>query len=149
MIQIESRKPVAKIISAKDEINVDSEGILLYGMRTSESLPQIEALNPINSFDDRTDWRILKAIKIIEETKLQELTFEKIFIDDEKNVFNLYSNDHQEIIVPFTADIPKIAASLQIIVSRFRIEGKFVTSVDFRFDKPVIKLASEEKKSSL
>ena len=52
-------------------------------------------------------------------------------------------DDSVEVFMPVTADPSYLSASLQTIISRFRIEGNFIAKVDFRFDKPVVILKNE------
>ncbi len=49
----------------------------------------------------------------------------------------------EEVVFSRTKDIEEQVSSLQLMLSRFTIEGKQVSLIDFRFDKPVVVFANE------
>lgn len=73
---------------------------------------------------------------------------DQIIIDDNSGNYILKTNNQIEITIPVKMAINTLSASLQLIISRFRIEGKIISRIDFQFEKPIIVLKNGEKMSS-
>ncbi len=94
------------------------------------------------------DWKIIKAKEIIFELGKRSIFSDQIVIDDNSGNYILKTNNQIEIIIPLKMEINTLSASLQLIISRFRIEGKIISRIDFQFEKPVVVLKNGEKMSS-
>ncbi|MBI3955603.1 hypothetical protein HY338_04095 [Candidatus Gottesmanbacteria bacterium] len=98
---------------------------------------------------DKVDWRILKAIKLVVDASKNTLSINKISLDEASGIYHLILVEGEEVEFSQEQDPYLIAASLQIIISRFRIEGKIISQIKFQFDKPVVVLKSGEKINSI
>lgn len=149
IVNLQFKKPVAQLVSGQTFLYLDKDGIFLSGIKIEQILPTIEAPNISFSVDQKADWRVIKALRLLEDITKQNIVIGRIFIDDKAKMFLIYLTNGEEIVVSYLADSQKIATSLQIIITRFRIEGKFIKKIDFRFDKPVMVLSTGEKISSV
>lgn len=149
ILQIRERKPIAQIIFGNQKIYYDKDGIILEGVNISYLLPLIKVDSITLSKSKKTDWRIMKAIKILEDFARVDINIDNIFVSDKENTFFISLVGSGQAIIPYEGDIPTIAASLQIILQRFRIEGKIIEKIDFRFEKPTVVLENGEKISSI
>lgn len=148
-IDVKARIPKAYVKDSLRTQYIDDDGVLLPVERESEiKLPVIIAQNTIFFGTEKTDWRLIKAVSILTQMEKESISIDQIVIDSEKSVFHVYLNTKSEIIIPQSADPKVTAASLQTIIARFRIEGKFISKVDFQFDKPIVILSNGENMSS-
>lgn len=149
LMTLENRQPMAMVNNDRGKAYIDEEGIYLTNITVDKILPLIDiAKIPIYP-ESHADWRVIKALTLLKYLSEGNISIGKIMIDDNQNMYTLTINNSTKVLIPYNADASKLAASLQIIISRFRIEGKSVSSIDFRYDKPVIVLSNEVKKSSL
>ena len=146
------RQPVAVVRpNTSQPYYLDSEGVILSINENNDQdidIPVIETNGILSGFGSRIDWRIMKALSITKYFAKENLPLDTILIDDKKPTLDILLKDGIKVIVPETNDPPTLAASLQIITSRFRIEGKSITAIDFRFEKPVVIFSTGEKISS-
>lgn len=149
IIDLIYREPKAVVLSKNQKLYIDEDGIILSDdIFPGLSLASIDASEIDVIVKKKGDWRVVKAFAILENLKQLSITIDQISIDNKNAVFHAMLPEGTEIIIPQTCNPSFIAASLQIIVSRFRIEGKMVTRIDFRYDKPIVVLTSGEKISS-
>lgn len=148
ILEIVNRKPAAKIQAGNIYKYIDHEGILFTDDDTFSDLPLINIPEISIYKNQKADWRVLKAIAFIDEGVSRSIKIEQISGSDSDNVFTIKLSSGTEIMLPYTADIGVKASSLQLIILRFRIEGKNIDRIDFRFDKPVVTLSNGEKISS-
>lgn len=147
-ISIIIKKPIAVLKTNSAKIGIDKEGTLLFGMKTDSNLPKFEITSPSYNLTNPTDWRISKAALIMVLLNKESILVDRIIFRDNDSIYIIYLDEGTEIKAPYNIDPPSFAASLQVIVRRFRIEGKFISEIDFRFEKPIIQLINEEKISS-
>lgn len=148
-IDLKPRIPKAYVKTSLRTQYIDDDGVLLPVEKESEiKLPVIMVPNTIFFGTEKTDWRLIKAVSILDQMEKASISIDQMVIDEKKSVFILYLNTKSEIIIPQSADPAVTAASLQIIIIRFRIEGKFISKVDFQFDKPIVILSNGENMSS-
>ncbi len=148
ILEVIRRTPRYLIVKNDLIFPVDEEGIILTGAIYDENLSRIKADNLSVFSGEKIDWRILKAINLLQDIEKQSILVDQIFIDDKGSLFLLDLPEGTKVIIPYNNDTTLVATSLQIIMSRFRIEGKFVSKIDFRFEKPVVTLSNGEKMSS-
>ncbi len=148
ILAIVNRKPVAKIQVGNIYKFIDHEGILFTDDDTFSDLPLINISQISINKNQKADWRVLKALAFIEEGVRQSIKIEQISGSDSDNDFIIKVSNGMEIVLPYTKDLGVKASSLQLIILRFRIEGKNIARIDFRFDKPVVTLSNGEKISS-
>lgn len=114
----------------------------------TEKIPEMAtSIQHLSKFR-KIDWRITKALSYIVFGLKKGIIIDRIEILDLDDIYVLTLQDLIKVIVPQKNDAGIIIASLQIITSRFRIEGKFINSIDFRVDKPIVLLKDEDKNSS-
>lgn len=144
------RQPVAMVRpNTLKPYYLDSEGVILSTNEDNDQdIPVIETNGILSGFGSRIDWRIMKALLITKYFAKENLPVDKILIDDKIPTLDILLKDGIKAVVPEASDPPTLAASLQIITSRFRIEGKSITAIDFRFEKPVVIFSTGEKISS-
>lgn len=148
IIRIEPRIPIAAIGDETKNLYIDSEGIILTAETNFSTLPRIKTFDFEIYKDGKADWRVTKASSFIDMVGKQGILIDQILIDNSLNSFKVETGDGIEILLPFDTDIATKASSLQIILARFKIVGKNITRIDFRFDKPLVTLANGEKISS-
>lgn len=142
-LDIKWRQPVAVISGINSSILIDGRGFPAFADDTKDYyLPQIYIPNV--SFDYQTpDWRLEKAVTLINNLNKNDTHISRITVDVDSGLITAFVDEGTEIYIPLSSDPMTVSASLQTIISRFRIEGKFVTSIDFRFAKPVVLLKNE------
>jgi len=137
----EWRKPAARIFYKDKMLMLDAEGKPAES-ETGVDLPEITGRSLLLR-PDEGDWRIVKAINYITSLAKSEIRVKNISISDDDSLFILQLEDGENVKIPFQGELQVVAASLQVIISRFRIEGKFISAVDFRYDKPLVILKNE------
>jgi len=60
-------------------------------------------------------------------------------IEEGSNFYVLKLNSGETVILSKNKDVLEQLSSLQLILSRFKIEGKVIKNLDFRFSQPVVK----------
>lgn len=143
-LDVMPRIPVAVMSdSDKKEFYLDREGFPAdKKYLRSQFLPVIEGYKlPYRT--SRPDWRVLKAVDLISLLAEENIGVGHFFIDDINSSFTLFLLSEEEVFLAQNFNPAEISASLQTIISRFRIEGKFISKIDFRFDKPLVILKNE------
>lgn len=149
MLSTLSKSYRAQINSNNSIILVDEESMLLSNNDAlSSNLPVIEVINIPLTINQKADWRIERAVTLYEQLIKNTIIVGNITLDGSESFVKVMTAEGTEITISDKDDVYRIAASLQIIFNRFRIEGKNIRSVELRFDKPVIILGSGEKISS-
>lgn len=150
VIDTKLRVPVAYIVNQGRKIFIDQNGIYIPDMKNEgEIYTEIKIPNLIIYNLDNIDWRVLKAVKLSVAASKYSLTITKIILDEPSGLYHLFLAGGEEVISSQEQDPYLIAASLQIIISRFRIEGKIISQIKFQYDKPVVVLKTGEKITSI
>jgi len=148
IIHLTLRRPSAIIETSSGKLVIDQEAKVLPVAVDNLNLPIIAASANLFLDEEKIDWRIVKALSLLDNSSKQGILVDRISIDGDKTIFQVYLSDGAEIIIPAESDMAQIAASLQIIISRFRIEGKIISKIDYQFDKPTIIFGSGKVSSS-
>lgn len=148
ILEIERRIPVAQIANNSTSLYIDANGITLTEENKYSNLPRIEVVDILILPNQKADWRVTKAVSLLEMSKKQGIIIEYIKADDTTSVFTAITETGMQVLLPYDADLGLKVSSLQVIVGRFKIVGKNITKVDFRFDKPLVTIATGEKISS-
>lgn len=133
------RKAIAKITTQVRTAVVDSRGVLLgYSRKDSDGLPLIAFGVPdISDGMTFTDSRVLSGIAIIRDiTPVAPIS--ALYINDTSSIRAIYGET--SILLPLNSEYSASAATLQTLIARFRMKGSMPTSIDLRFDKPVIRM---------
>lgn len=143
VLDIKWRQPVAVISGINNPILIDGRGFPAFTDNTKDSsLPQIYISNV--SFNYQTpDWRLKKAVTLINNLNKNDTHISRITINVDSGLITAFVDGGTEIYIPLSQDPMTVSASLQTIILRFRIEGKFIASIDYRFAKPVVILKNE------
>lgn len=148
VIETQKRTAVAKILNITQDLFIDAEGVVFVEKNNRETLPVI-SFSEISIYPgQKTDWRTINAVKLILECEKQSIKIDQITSDDKSSSFIARVENGIQVLLPFSTDMRIKVSSLQLILMRFRIEGKNISKIDFRFDKPVVTLANGEKISS-
>lgn len=142
ILDIVFRSPYAYVVANSQEIFIDNEGFPSKSYHDTRPSVRISVPSIIYS-PASPDWRLVKAVKLVGLLNNYGLQFNSIVINDNSSEISGLIDDIIEIIIPLTKDAHQVSASLQTIISRFRIEGKFVAKIDLRYDKPVVVLKNE------
>lgn len=130
------RAPKALVGAENTLYAIDKEGVVLEEYPEKMHLPKIliDTL-PGPSGKRVTDTRILAALSFLLETEgsiavTQITSGEGDTLQATDGVMN--------ILFPQKSDIPAIVRTLQTMLVGFRIKGKLPSTIDLRFDKPVV-----------
>jgi len=133
------RKPVARLTTDMRTIIIDARGVVLGFTRPQdENLPLLTFGVP-DQIDGTTITNplIQSGIAIIQ-------SFDPVGVIGSIAPVNSSSvrvnYQKTSIFFPLKTDYSASVATLQILLNRFRMKGTMPTSIDLRFDKPVIKM---------
>lgn len=150
MIEAKLRVPVAFLINKDRKIFIDHDGIYIPNLiNVGETYTEIQIPNLLILNLDNIDWRVLKGVKFAVAASKNSIPIAKITLDEPFGLYHLFLTGGEEAVCSQEQDPYLIAASLQIIISRFRIEGKIISQIKFQYDKPVVVLKSGEKITSI
>ncbi|OGG18030.1 hypothetical protein A3D78_00850 [Candidatus Gottesmanbacteria bacterium RIFCSPHIGHO2_02_FULL_39_14] len=141
-LELTWRQPVARLMSYDKPLFIDAEGFPAENNTSVDTFPQIY-LSSVTLSGKTPDWRLLKAISLINELHKGDLFLSRVNFVDNNSEINVLIDDSVEVLLPYNFDPLSTGASLQTIISRFRIEGKFISKIDFRFEKPLVILKNE------
>lgn len=128
LVEITTRQPVACLLVENKALLLDQEAVVVKEIDINPGLPEIET----EKFNQE---EVKKALEVIVLARQYSLTFERIKIENQRGLVLLLSET--EVFLP-TEELPSKIASLQMIISRAKIEGKMPIKIDLRFKKPVI-----------
>lgn len=143
------RQPIAQLQSSSSPRYIDEDGVVLSQGITAIGLPVIEAWGVPLYWSGKADWRLTKAVLLIQLLEKEHIPLQRIVTNESGSAYVVTGADNLQVYVPYTANPGAVVASLQVILSRFRIEGKRLAAVDFRYDKPVVTFQTGEKISPL
>lgn len=119
-------------------IIVFSPAICLYILFRTQKL----FISPLPKSVHRIEKKIAIYSQSVKELELllvnKKIHFLSIKEDNNLSAFIILLKNKGEIILSLEKNLEEQVASLQLILTRFTIEGKGVRSLDFRFNKPVI-----------
>lgn len=130
------RAPKALVGAENTLYAIDKEGVVLEEYPEKMHLPKILIdVPPAPSGKRVTDTRIIAALSFLLETEgsiaiTQITSGEGDTLQATDGVMN--------ILFPQKSDIPAIVRTLQTMLVGFRIKGKLPSTIDLRFDKPVV-----------
>lgn len=149
VLTVMPRKPIAWVRLGSQRRYIDEDGILLtYSPKNVSEMPFLDAPGIPFYANQKADWRIATAIVYVKLFRQEQLPAFEATIDVLSSHYRFLLSDSTIAIVPFSSDPGAIVASLQVILGRFRIEGKKIHTVDFQFAKPIITFQNGEKISS-
>lgn len=136
MITATRRNPFAVLFTASQRMTVDSSGIVLGNEEAMSSLPKlffdIGIVYPGQKITDRD---VLASLKLISASE-GVLDHADFSVRDRLSIQAKLPN--REILFPRDGDMNAKAATLQTILSGFRIKGTLPNIIDLRYDKPIV-----------
>ncbi|MBI2611407.1 FtsQ-type POTRA domain-containing protein [Candidatus Gottesmanbacteria bacterium] len=138
-ISLKQRKPKIYIKSLSEIYQVAEDGTILDIKKDGESfdLPLINIDGLIVKKGDKLPSPIKNLVSFV-ISDIRSIKISSSNLDLKTQIATIVLNDETKITVPLHNLDPNFPTSLQTIVERFRIEGKSLAGIDFRFEKPVI-----------
>ena len=131
------RTPFARLFADNRMVLVDRTGVVLQDGDEGLPLPLIRVpLSPFRVGETLHDAKVQFALTILDATR-QYLTIETITNTDGSTY--LAKDTKTDIFVTQDKPISETLATLQMLITGFRIKGTLPTVVDLRFDKPIVK----------
>lgn len=130
------RDPFAVLFTASQRMTVDNSGIVLGDEETTSSLPRLFFdIGVVYPGKKITDSDVLASLELIEGSEgiLDHADFS---VRDRLSIQAKLPN--REILFPRDGDLSAKAATLQTILSGFRIKGTLPKIIDLRYDKPIV-----------
>lgn len=128
LVEIRTRQPIACLNVEEKIFLLDKEAVIMGDVEVNPGLLIIE----ISKFNQE---EVKKGLEAAFLAKQYSLSVERIRIEGSERLVFFYPET--EIILPLE-DIGSKIASLQMILSTAKIEGKLPVKIDLRFKKPVI-----------
>lgn len=131
-----ARKPFVIVGIEEERYLLDEQGIILKQFPTETGLPLIRmAMTQGAPGEKISDQVALSAVNFLRETRsfisIREIAlFETMSLRAQSATMS--------IVFARSADIQRVARTLQTVLAGFRIKGTLPTYVDLRFDKPVV-----------
>lgn len=136
VINASLRTPRALVRTGDTRYAIDKEGVVLDVYPVNTNIPNIFIDIPASSLGHRvTDARILAALSFLLETE-GNIVITRISQGEGDTL--LATDGVMNILFPQKSDMHAIVRSLQTLLVGFRIKGKLPTTIDLRFDKPVV-----------
>lgn len=142
LMMVNLKEPVAYIKKNSKYLLIEKEGYII-STENQVSRQNLAEIELVGQNLTEGDWKVVRALQYIELFNKSLINVQKITIDMENFIYKMYSNEGLELFVKLSDNPELISASLQTISSRFRIEGKIISKIDFRFDKPLVILKNE------
>lgn len=138
IIEVTVRKAIARLPSDLGFVALSSGGTVVSDARTQPMLPLIDVpFSSVQIGQSIQEPRILTALSYIQADMTPSLRIERVSFYDDSSL--LIQTAETNIIVPQQSDTRDTIATLQQLVTRFRMKGRLPAQIDLRFDKPIIK----------
>lgn len=135
LVNIQTRQPLATIKIQDGYLFIDKEGLIFEKKSESGPIPSLNLGLQNPQVGSRIDEREEIVLTILAFLKGKE---EVLFITKEADYYFLQLTEGLQILFPGKDETQKKLDSLQMMLTRFKIEGKRPAKIDLRFDKPVI-----------
>ncbi len=138
VIDIQYRNKLAEVFAKNGLFEIDVDGVIFNKLATSSASTRLNLTN-----SDVGLGTIITQNSLIEALKIVNIAKDKnIYIVDisqfENGEISLVLSIGTHVIIGTNAKAEEIVSSLQMILKHFTIEGKSISKIDFRFDKPYI-----------
>lgn len=132
------RTAVVRLSLVSREVLVDESGIVLADADfTSAPLPRLVIpLTAVHIGEIIGDQRVVAGIVFVAGTR-DILPIHTITAEDDSSL--RAKSDKLDILFPQDRSMPATLATLQTLLSGFRIKGTLPTFIDLRFNKPIVK----------
>ncbi len=139
---LKMRDPYIRLMILNNNYILSEDGVVLKIGSNPKDVPiiSVEKEIIIYKIGDRVDSFIINAIELARNLKERNIDFDKIVLNKDSGTITFNTPSSILVVLSLNKNNDFVAPSLQIITSRFRIEGKEPIKIDFRFDKPIITL---------
>ena len=140
LIKFKKREPKAIIFDQKSStsFSIDEEGVILKKGREEKRLAVIIASLQNFKIGDRIKNKniklVLKLISALEESS-EGTKFE---VDESLKILNITLSNGNLILINLEKEQEETIYSLQMLLKKFKIEGKWPKRIDLRFKKPIL-----------
>lgn len=117
---------------------IDKQGILFQNLATTSALPKVFVRENLKIPARLTGKEISWLLEFLQAAENFNLDFDQ-FTKTSEGFFVGTTGDGIRLILSSRLDAAKIASSLQAILRQAKIEGAKFTTLDLRFEKPIIK----------
>ncbi len=135
LVKIQTRLPLAAVKTQDGYFLIDKEGLIFDQQKESGVIPTLNLglQNPkVGSRIDETEEVVLKILAFLKGKE------DILFITKEADDYFLQLTEGLSILFPGKDETQEKLDSLQMMLTRFKIEGKRPIKIDLRFAKPVI-----------
>lgn len=137
LVTIIKRKPIGQASKDNNIFYVfDQHGFVFGQGENNPSLPVVNVYPEFPLALNLPNEILRKIVDLVRFLDEYQLAFKQFEIPDNRTV-KIKTEDGQELIFGLQKSLKSQVASLQLILSRSKIEGKLIKSLDLRFDKPV------------
>jgi len=139
---LKMRDPYIRLMILNNNYILSEDGVVLKIGSNPKDVPiiSVEKEIIIYKIGDRVGSFIINAIDLARNLKERNIDFDKIVLNKDSGTIAFNTPSSTLVVLSLNKNNDFVAPSLQIITSRFRIEGKEPIKIDFRFDKPIITL---------
>lgn len=131
-----ARKPFVIAGIGRETYLLDEQGIVLIQYPLEKGLPLIRiALGGVLPGVKISDQAVLASVNFMRETQ-NIIPIRDVTLNDTTSL--RAQSATMSIVFTQHADIPLLVRTLQTVIAGFRIKGTLPTTVDLRFDKPVV-----------
>lgn len=135
IFEVEVIRPVAKVENSNIALTEDGQAL---GFNNQTDLPTLHlGRQPPSPGEKINDELTLFALKVTAAIAKSDFAATSVRIIDENQVA-LYARSDQVVIFSAKKDARYQVDSLQLVLSKAKIDGTKIAKIDLRFDKPVI-----------
>jgi len=136
LLHIRVRTGIAYVKTGTMSALVDATGVIINFSLPTENIPVIERDIQLGNIGSHiTDEYILSTVSFLKKVQ-SFVKIRKLTIEDEAFIRATY--DKTDILFVQKTDSSKLASTLQTLLSGFRIKGNMPSTIDLRFDKPIV-----------
>jgi cell division septal protein FtsQ len=139
VLSVVLRKAIARLTTTSRTVIIDSKGIVLgYARSGSYDLPLMAfGVADVQDGIQITETSVLSAIALLKDVS-PTTPFSSLYLPDSSSIRAIYGKT--SILFPLKSQYSTSATTLQTLIARFRMKGSMPTTIDLRFDKPVIRM---------
>ena len=140
VIEFKKRKPKAAIFDPRLQsfFLIDKEGVIVERKEEEERLPFIVAHLQNFKIGDRIKNRNINLVLALILSLEEDLEKAKFEIDEKKGILKVTLEKNILILIDLEKEVKETVFALQILMKKFKIEGKWPKKIDLRFEKPIL-----------
>lgn len=139
VIEVWEREPLLKVETVGGQFLADSEGLIFASAPVGLDLPVLNLSEQKIGLGSRLEGKIIAAVlKITQVIKeMGFITLTRVSVNEQGEIV-IQSDLAAEVLFDADSDIEYQLSSLQAILRRVKMEGKKLTKVDLRFQRPIV-----------